>query len=70
MQDFGVGFRSCQVKDIGQMVPATITEALWFIDPYMERLANRSIKLPDCFASIGGLRDLKKQHKKIPHVII
>ena len=45
-----------------------LTETLWYIDPQLDKLRDRSIRLPDLLANLHGYRDLKRQHKKIPEL--
>ena len=48
---------------------STITNCLWYLDPFLERLEARSITVPKLFKGLTGYRELKKQKKKIPQVI-
>lgn len=40
-----------------------MVDTLWFIDPFLEKLEERSCKIPDKLY-FSGYRDLKKSHKK------
>ena len=45
-----------------------LTETLWYIDPQLDKLRDRSIRLLDLLANLHSYRDLKRQHKKIPEL--
>lgn len=62
------GFTSQQVSSLGTHVVSTLTEALWFLDPFWERLKSRGINVPKPLSPMTGYRDLKSQKKKIPQV--
>lgn len=59
---FKVAFRR-QQQDIGSKIINTLVDTLWFIDPFLEKLKERSCKIPDKLY-FSGYRDLKKSHKK------
>ena len=63
-----IGFTSYQTDTVGSMVVTTLTNALWYIGQFHDKLVNRSITLPEMFKTVYGPRDLKKQHKKTPQV--
>lgn len=62
MDTFQVGFRR-QQQDIGSKIINTLVETLWFIDPFLDKMKERSCKIPDELY-FCGYRDLKKCHKK------
>ena len=64
------GFTSVQAETLGKTVVNTLTNVLWYLDPYLERLQARGISLPDQLKPFAGYRNLKSQHKKIPPVCL
>lgn len=63
-----VGFTSHQIYNIGKDVVSTITNTMWFLDPFIEKLKDRTVNIPAMFSQLTKYRNLKKQHKKAPQV--
>ena len=68
MKEIEVGFSPQQKNSQGTHFVRVSTETLWYIDPQLNKLRDRSIRLPDLLANLHGYRDLKRQHKKIPEL--
>lgn len=45
-----VGFTSHQIYNIGKDVVSTITNTMWFLDPFIEKLKDRSVNIPAMFS--------------------
>lgn len=52
------GFTSQQVSSLGTHIVSTLTEALWLLDPFWERLNPREINVPKPFTPKTGYQDL------------
>ena len=63
------GFTSQQASSLGKHVVSSLTEALWFLDPFWDRFKSRGI-VPKPLIPMTGYRDLKNQKKKIPKVTL
>lgn len=63
-----IGFTSQQIDTIGRDVVNTLTNTMWYLDPHLDKLKDRSISIPAMFRQLTGFRDFKKQHKKVPQV--
>lgn len=63
-----VGFSSHQIENIGRDVVNTITNTMWFLDPFIDKLKDRSVNIPAMFKELTGYRNIKKQHQKAPQV--
>ena len=71
LKTHGIGFRADQVggkNAMGDKVVNTIFKALWFIDPHLDKLHNRSITIPAPFDILKGYNCPKDNKKKIPMV--
>jgi hypothetical protein len=51
-------------------VVSTLTEGLWYLDPFLDRFKSRGIHIPDPLKPLTGYRDWKAQKKKTPQVYI
>lgn len=68
LKDMGVGFTTAQVDTVGSKIVNTISEVLWYIDPFHERLRERKCPIPKPFSTLHNYKDWRKQHKKEPRV--
>lgn len=65
LKDGGVGFTPIQVESTGHIIVKTLTNALWYIDPHIEKFQSRGIKvLPTMFQNCRGFNDWKAHKKK------
>ena len=66
----GIGFQSHHAHSVGNQVLGAITDSLWFLDPQIEKLESRGIKVPAVFGRFLGCKynDPKKHKKKTPKV--
>lgn len=65
---YDVKFNSHQVNDLGHKTVQELTDVLWSLDPFHEKFAARSIRIPEPFSTFHGYNDWKRQHKKEPQV--
>jgi hypothetical protein len=52
----------------GKHVVNSLTDFMWYMDPFWGTLEQRSIRTPDDIKHLTGHRHLKEQKKKIPQV--
>lgn len=62
------GFTNQTAETTGKLVIETITNTMWYLDPFWERLNSRSVSVPDCLRPLTGYREFRKQKKKLPKV--
>ena len=53
---------------MGKHVVQTITDVMWYLDPFWMKFEGRGITAPTDMKPFMGYRDLKSQKKKIPEV--
>lgn len=41
---------------------------MWFLDPFIDKLKDRSVNIPAMFKELTGYRNIKKQHQNAPQV--
>ena len=63
-----VGFLPSQRVIEGGNFVSVLTNALWYLDPQLEKLAQRHIHLPELYSKLKGYRDMRKAHQKIPEI--
>ncbi|XP_065929132.1 uncharacterized protein [Magallana gigas] len=42
---------------------------MWFLDPFIDKLKDRSVNIPAMFKELTGYRNIKKQHQKAPQLV-
>lgn len=47
----GVGFRP-DYMDVGKQFVSSVTNAIWYIDPHMNQVADRGLKVPPIFENM------------------
>ncbi|CAG2217413.1 unnamed protein product [Mytilus edulis] len=60
------GFTPVQVETVGKRVVSTLTDTLWYIDPFHDKLLGRGIHIPKIFSDLKGYYDWRSQKKKTP----
>jgi hypothetical protein len=65
-----VAFTRVQLDTVGKSVVQTLTNALWYIDPHVQKLFSRGIQLPALFAEFQGFNDWKAKKQKDRYVYV
>ncbi|VDI23115.1 Hypothetical predicted protein [Mytilus galloprovincialis] len=60
------GFTPVQVETVGKRVVSTLTDTLWYIDPFHDKLLSRGIHIPKIFSDLKGYYNWRSQKKKTP----
>jgi len=63
-----LGFSPDGVDTIGKNFVTTVTNVLWYIDPYVSTMVERSCKVPQALNRFFGLNNPKLRKQKIPAV--
>lgn len=62
-----IAFRAQQLE-MGSNLITTLSDVLWYMDPFHRKFSERSLQVPKFFQKFSGYRDWKKQHKMEPRV--
>ncbi|KAK3107717.1 hypothetical protein FSP39_020692 [Pinctada imbricata] len=65
LSEIGLGFSKDAVETIGKNFIAVLTNTLWYIDPYVDQLNERSCYVPKQFDRFFGLNDPRLRKKKL-----
>ena len=63
-----VGWSPDTVKTVGELCVKCLTAALWLLHPHYHSFQNRSIVIPEPFASFRGYNDWQRKKQKKPRL--